>query len=135
MEEKSLVTIEKNGFLQKIKLFFKSLFKKEKIENTNEIINESINENINENFDDNINTIEENSSFKDEFKNKQSIMDMQKEYESGNLLEENMSEEDKQKLLELYQEQIDTLNSNIIEYKNSLRNYKEKILAVKKTID
>jgi hypothetical protein len=41
-----------------------------------------------------------------------------------------LEEYDKQKLLELYKEQIKTLNDNINAYKNSLQGYKEKIVAI-----
>ena len=43
-----------------------------------------------------------------------------------------MSEEDKQKLMELYHEQISTLNNNINTYKGILENYKQKIINIRK---
>lgn len=118
MEEKSLINKENENIFKKIRNFFRSLFHKNE-EDTN--ANESID--IKQ---------ETTTSIIDEFKDKQTIVKLQQDYENGKIAEEDMDENDKQKLLELYKEQIKTLNDNINEYKSSLNSYKEKIVAIRK---
>ena len=116
MEEKSLINKENMNLFEKIKNFFRSLFHKEKgikVEENLEIKKETT------------------TSLIDDFKDKQALVKLQEDYENGKIAEEDINEEDKQKLLELYHEQIKILNDNINAYKDSLRNYKEKILAIR----
>ena len=119
MEEKSLINKENESLFKKIRNFFRSLFYK-KEEDTN----------AKESFDIKQATT---TSIIDEFKDKQTIVKLQQDYENCKIAEEDIDEKDKQKLLELYKEQIKTLNDNINVYKNSLNSYKEKILAIRKT--
>ena len=119
MEEKSLINKENESLFKKIRNFFRSLFhKNEEVTNTKESFN------IKQ---------ETATNIIDEFKDKQTIVKLQQDYENGKIAEEDIDENDKQKLLELYKEQIKTLNDNINAYKNSLNSYKEKILAIRKT--
>ncbi len=118
MQEKSLIKIEKLSIFQKISRFFIKLFNKNK---TDEIPN--------------INTIEQNTNIRQEFKEKQNIINLQNEYENGNISEELISEENKEKLLELYKEQIKTLENNIASYRNTLKNYNEKIVRIREKIE
>ncbi|MEI3434109.1 MAG: hypothetical protein V8R26_03665 [Clostridia bacterium] len=118
MEEKSLINKENKSLFEKIRNFFRSLFHKNEDTNVKEHID------IKQ---------ETSTSIIDEFKDKQTIVKLQQDYENGKIAEEDMDENDKQKLLELYKEQIKTLNDNINAYKNSLQGYKEKIVAIRKT--
>ena len=118
MEEKSLINKENENIFKKIRNFFRSLFHKKEDTNVKEHID------IKQ---------ETSTSIIDEFKDKQTIVKLQQDYENGKIAEEDIDEKDKQKLLELYKEQIKTLNDNINVYKNSLNSYKEKIVAIRKT--
>ena len=115
MEQKSLIKKENISIFNKIN-HFNHLFNKEK---TSSLYNNNVN-------------YTKTSNIKDEFKIKQEILKLQQDYESGKITEEDMSEEDKQKLMELYHEQISTLNNNINTYKGILENYKQKIINIRK---
>ena len=119
MEEKSLINKENKNLFEKIRNFFRSLFHKSK-EDTKAKKSLDIKQ-------------ETATNIIDEFKDKQTIVKLQQDYENGKIAEEDMDENEKQKLLELYKEQIKTLNDNINAYKNSLQGYKEKIVAIRKT--
>ncbi len=116
MEENSLINKEKINLFEKIKNFFRNLFHKQKDNEVkeNNIIKKEMTTNLFDNYTD-----------------KLEIIKLQEDYENGEIAEEDINEEDKQKLLELYQEQIKTLNNNIKEYEDLFKNYKEKILAIK----
>ena len=118
MEEKSLINKENKSLFEKIRNFFRSLFHKKEDTKAKESLD------IKQ---------ETATNIIDEFKDKQTIVKLQQDYENGKIAEEDMDENDKQKLLELYKEQIKTLNDNINAYKNSLQGYKEKIVAIRKT--
>lgn len=117
MGEKSLIKIEKLNIFQKISGFLKKIFYKNSIEEKTE-------ENV----------IKQESNIIKELKEEQNILNLQEQYEAGKIKEENISEEDKDKLVELYKEQIKTLENNVALYKNSLKNYKEKILKIRSEI-
>ena len=119
MEGKSLINKKNESLFEKIRNFFRSLFHKSK-EDTKAKESLDIKQ-------------ETATNIIDEFKDKQTIVKLQQDYENGKIAEEDMDENDKQKLLELYKEQIKTLNDNINAYKNSLQGYKEKIVAIRKT--
>lgn len=123
MEEKSLTNKNDVGIFKKVKNFFWNLFHTEKTNGENS---------MKLSIETSVNTKQtEKTSFIDEFKSKQEIMNLQQKYESGQIAEEDINEEDKQKLIELYKEQIETLNNNIRMYKDTLKNYKEQILEIK----
>ena len=63
----------------------------------------------------------------DELEDKRKIIKLQQKYEAGKIKEEELSEVQKKELLNLYQEQISTLEGNIILYKRKLKLYKKKI--------
>ncbi len=98
--------ISTNGIMYKIKSFFKNLFKKKEqpIQETSEKENK----------------MDEKSSFeasiivkKDE--EKERILELQKRFREGKLNPEDVTEEDIDKLTELYNEQIAELNKQIEE--------------------
>ncbi len=98
--------ISTNGIMYKIKSFFKNLFKKK--EQTAEETSEETN------------TMDKKSTFeasimvkKDE--ERERILELQKRFREGKLNPEDVTEEDIDKLTELYNEQIADLNKQIEE--------------------
>jgi len=63
------------------------------------------------------------------------LLDLQNRYESGKLKEEDMSEEQKNKLIQIYQKQIGDLERDIEKNKKVMSEYKEKILKVRKKMN
>jgi len=63
------------------------------------------------------------------------LLDLQNRYESGKLKEEDMSEEQKNKLIQIYQKQIGDLERDIEKNKKAMSEYKEKILKVRKKMN
>ncbi len=117
--EKSLIKVD-NSIFGRIKLFFKNLFKSNIQEST-----------INENIvveQEKSNTIEENN-FIDNIKiqeNKQNLRlkKMSKDLESGKIIEEDLCEQELQELRDFYLQQIE-------EKKQSIENYKNRIVRIK----
>lgn len=104
-QEKNLVA-KKEGFFQKVKNFFKGLFKKKE--------HKSIN--------DEKNTVKEDNRFKenikiaeDEMLEKNKIFELQKRYRRGEIAESDLSEEQIEALGNLYDKQIAALNKIIEE--------------------
>lgn len=118
MEEKSLINIEKGNILKKIKLFFNKIFNKNrKIETTT-------------------NNIQPKNNFNmiDELHKENKIMKIQRDYENGKITENELSENDRQELLNLYEKQIVNLEENIATYNKILNVYKEKIISKRKIL-
>lgn len=63
------------------------------------------------------------------------IIEIQKRYEAGTLLEAEMSEIEKEELKNLYTIQIEALKNNIHRYKKEIENTKRSILVMKNNID
>lgn len=103
-EEKSLTKI-KGGVFNKVISFFRNLFKKKKIKE--QIILSVEPEDVN--FKENI-KIE-----KDQEKDR--ILKLQKKFKEGEIQEEDISEDDYIKLVELYEEQNEKLRKEIEMYK------------------
>ena len=121
MNNKSLIVAE-NGLMCKIKLFFNNLFKKN-----------------NKGKDDiDINKTTEKFSNKSNFQNdikvepdveREQLLKLQKDYESGIIKEENMTEEQVNKIEKLYREQISKLRDDYIRYRNKASNLKDKMAS------
>jgi len=62
------------------------------------------------------------------------IAELQEKYEKGIIREEQLKEEEKQRLIGLYQKQIEVLEKNNAEYKKILKAYDEEILRIRKKI-
>ena len=77
-------------------------------------------------------TVRENTI--EELSNQYKIMALQKDYESGVIKEEELSDYEKERLMELYKKQVETLEINIAIKKQELLSYKEKILKAKQKI-
>lgn len=94
--------ISTNGIMYKIKSFFKNLFKKKEV-----IVEEKKEEKIENSFNESI-VIK-----KDE--ERERLLELQKRFREGKLNPEDVTEEDIDKLTELYNEQIEALNKQIEE--------------------
>ncbi len=119
MKEKSLVPIGEISIFEKIKNFFRKIFVKDKFE---EVYISEQNETSNYNI-------------RDKFKKEKIIIELQQKYENGMILEGQMSEEERNNLLDLYKKQIEDLENKIIEAKMTLNNYKNRILEVKRKVE
>ncbi len=118
MKEKSLILKEKISIFEKIRIAFKKLFMKEKFEEAY------------------VSYEKENNTYdmRDELKKQRMTIELQQKYENGKILESEMSEEEKDRLIDLYKKQIEDLENKIIERKIALDNYKIKILEIRKRI-
>lgn len=101
----------KEGFFTKIKKFFKNLFGKK--ENLQEETYEELN-----NFEKN--SFRENLEVKQD-EEKLKILKLQKEYKEGNISEEDMSDDEYQKLIDLYVKQNAELKEKIEAKKQIIR--------------
>lgn len=92
--------ISTNGIMYKIKSFFKNIFKKKEVvvEETEEVKKES--------------SFEESIIVKKD-EEKERILELQKRFREGKLNIEDVTEEEIDKLTELYNEQIEELNKQI----------------------
>ena len=70
----------------------------------------------------------------DNIKRYNKLLELQKSFEAGTLKEENLSEEEKSSLIQLYKQQIEDLQRNIDNNKNALKLYKEKIIDVRNKV-
>ena len=68
----------------------------------------------------------------DNIKRYNKLLELQKCFEEGIIKEEDLSEEQKSSLEELYKKQIEDLQRNIDKNKNDLKLYKEKIVNIRK---
>lgn len=59
------------------------------------------------------------------------LLELQKKYEDGIIVEKDLSSEEKERLISLYKEQICNLKSNITDLKKDLEYYKNKIIEIK----
>ncbi len=102
-EQKSLIKAKK-GFFEKVKNFFLNLFKRKSAEEVNTAIREEYN-----NFKEYIQIQED--------KEKSRILNLQEEFKQGNIDENEIEENDYNKLLKLYDEQNEKLRKEIEMYK------------------
>ena len=63
------------------------------------------------------------------------ILSLQERFESGEIKESNLTEEQKNKLIDLYKKQISELKHNIRNYDRDLEMYQEKILIAKRKLN
>ena len=122
-QEKSLVQVNEKSIFYKIKSFFRNLFSK----------NIKIEENIvsDENTNNNTKIEEKKSKFLESIKNIENeetiLLKLQKQYRNGEIKEEDLTEEQKKSLNDLYDKQIANLKKS-----NEFR--KNKILQYRKTL-
>lgn len=120
-QEKSLVQVNKNGILYKIKKFFKNLFNKNTTNNYN-IIEETeslvSSENKKNSFMESIKNIEDEET---------KLLKLQKKYRSGEIKEEELTEEQVNSLCALYDKQIANLRKSNEIRKQKLLEYRKKL--------
>ena len=122
-QEKSLIQVNENSIFYKIKSFFKNLFKK----NNNTIDNYSVIEekdrsekisNKKDSFLENIKNIENEET---------KLLKIQKQYRSGEIKEEELTEEQVKSLCELYDKKIANLRKSNEIRKQKLLEYRKKL--------
>lgn len=119
MKNNMLVKTEDISIFRKILNFFKNIFHKN---NNNEEYNTQLQETKQENNKNNI---------INEFEEKRKITELQKNYETNVIREEDLSETEKESLIKLYKEQIDTIENNIQTGLKELEFYKQKIILAR----
>lgn len=122
-QEKSLVQVNKNGIFYKLKKFFKNLFNRNANTTNNYAIvkeNESLvaSENKKKSFMESITNIEDEET---------KLLKLQKQYRSGEIKEEELSEEQVNSLCKLYDKQIANLRKSNEIRKQKLLEYRRKL--------
>lgn len=122
-QEKSLVQVNKNGILYKIKKFFKNLFNK----NTNT----TNNYNIIEETESLVASENKKNSFMESIKNiedeETKLLKLQNKFRSGEIKEEELTEEQVNSLCALYDKQIANLRKSNQIRKQKLLEYRRKL--------
>ena len=67
-----------------------------------------------------------------QLKQENTALNLQREYESGNVFEDQLTDTQKKELLHLYLRQIQTLEDTALEYKKKLEDYKLQIIEKRK---
>ena len=121
-QEKSLVQVNENGIFYKIKSFFKNLFNRNNTTNNYAIVKEDKSivesENTKNDFMESIKNIEDEET---------KLLKLQKQYRSGEIKEEELSEEQINSLCKLYDKQIANLKKSNDIRKQKLLEYRRKI--------
>lgn len=116
MKNNMLIKRENISIFRKILNFFKSIFhKEEKFKECNTELHE----------------IKQNNNIKNDFEQKRKITELQEKYESDVIREEDLTEAEKENLVKLYKEQIDTIENNIQTGLKELDFYKQKIIVAR----
>ena len=102
----------KESFLSKIKNFFRNLFAKKEVKQDN-IESKTTHNIVNNNFKENIEIKQDEETTK--------IINLQKEYKAGNIKEEDMTDDEHKKLIELYKKQNEELIEKINTKKYKIR--------------
>ena len=121
-QEKSLVQVNENGIFYKIKSFFKNLFNRNNTNNNYAIVKEDKSivesENTKNAFMESIKNIEDEET---------KLLKLQKQYRSGEIKEEELSEEQVNSLCKLYDKQISNLKKSNDTRKQKLLEYRRKM--------
>lgn len=121
-EEKSLIESNENSIFHKIKSFLRNLFHKNKTNENSNVIG-IVKENSIENNNDQ-NTFLESIKYIEDDEAK--LIKLQKKYRSGEIKEEDMTEEQINSLCTLYDKQIDKLRKSNELRKQKLLEYRRK---------
>lgn len=112
-QEKDLIEKNENGILGKIKNFFKNLFGKKETSNEETAYKK-----------------EENESFKEYLKTTENeetkLLELQQKYHNGEILEEELTDEQIDKLCALYDEQIEEIRKSIKVKEKKLEEYQKR---------
>ena len=121
-QHKSLVQINENGIFCKIKKFFKDLFNRNNTANNYAIAKEDKSivesENTKNAFMESIKNIEDEET---------KLLKLQKQYRSGEIKEEELTEEQVNSLCALYDKQIENLRKSNETRKQKLLEYRRKL--------
>ena len=122
-QEKSLVQVNENSIFYKIKKFFRNLFYKDTEIKSSVIAEENISSNVeNEN---------KKSTFMEEIKNIENeetkLLKLQKQYSSGEIKEEELTQEQVNSLCDLYDKQIARLKKSNAIRKQKILEYRRKL--------
>lgn len=122
-QEKSLVQVNENSIFYKIKSFFKNLFHREQVISEVNAIeyhidNTAEKENTRNSFMENLRNIE-NEEIR--------LLKLQKQYRSGEIKEEELTEEQVKSLCALYDKQITDLRKSNEKRKQKLLEYRRKL--------
>ena len=122
-QEKSLVQVNENSIFYKIKKFFRNLFHKNTEFESNVVVEENINNNIENET--------KKSAFKESIKNiedeETKLLKLQKQYRSGEIKEEELTQEQVNSLCALYDKQIANLKKSNEIRKQKLLEYRRKL--------
>lgn len=120
MDNKSLI-VPKKSIFDRIKNFFKNIFKKEELQEVAYIKEKTIEtkENKKSSFIDSIRT--------EEIIEKEEILKIQRDYENGVIREEDMTPKQVSKIEKLYIEQISKLRNDYSKYKDEATKLKGKL--------
>lgn len=121
-QEKSLVQVNENGIFYKIKSFFKNLFNRNNTNNNYAIVKEDKSivesENTKNAFMESIKNIENEET---------KLLKLQKQYRSGEIKEEELTQEQVNSLCALYDKQIANLRKSNEIRKQKLLEYRRKL--------
>lgn len=124
-EEKEIVKVNENSIFYKIKMFFKNIFKKKEENSTVKEEAKTIKPNASEESNNqqsefmiSVKTIEDDET---------RLLKLQKQYRNGEIKEEDMTEEQVQKLCDLYDRQISELEKSNEARKKKLLEYRRKM--------
>ena len=121
-QEKSLVQVNENGIFYKIKSFFKNLFNRNNTANNYAIVKEDKSivesENTKNTFMESIKNIENEET---------KLLKLQKQYRSGEIKEEELTQEQVNSLCALYDRQIANIKKSNDIRKQKLLEYRRKI--------
>ena len=113
MKNNMLIKTEDISIFRKILNFFKNIFHKEE---------------KNEEYNTELQEIKQENNIINELEEKRKITELQKNYETNVIREEDLTEKEKADLVKLYKEQIDTIENNIQTGLKELEFYKQKII-------
>ena len=122
-QEKSLVQVNENSIFYKIKKFFINLFHKNTEFQSNVVVEENISNNI-ENETKKSAFIESIKNIEDE---ETKLLKLQKQYRSGEIKEEELTQEQVNSLCALYDKQIANLKKSNEIRKQKLLEYRRKL--------
>lgn len=116
MKNNMLIKTEDISIFRKFLNFFKNIFHKKK---------------KNEGYNTELKETEKENNIINEFEQKRKITELQKDYETNVIREEDLTESEKESLVKLYKEQIDTIENNIQTGLRELEFYKQKIILAR----
>lgn len=129
MNKNNLPVKKKDNIVSRIVIFLKKIFNSEGKERENRKIStlpmeeRTSTENANNSFTERV------KFFSTDF-----TVELQKDYEAGIIKEENLTEEQYNNLMELYNKQIDNYKTSINMKKTELENYKNRITQLRKKL-